>query len=125
MQGNPIHEAITISGKTVRTATVDDIEYCNDICKQIHGHDRSGKIIDNIKQGNAKVVIHSGKITAGYTCGLDFFNHSVGLINDDIKTLIASVATGGGGGGGYYGGPGILFQLKTPTVSLVEANVLN
>ena len=64
------------------TATIDDVDYCNDICQQIHGHDRNGEIIDSIKQGSAKVIIHLGKIS-GYTCGLDFFNHSVGMTNDD------------------------------------------
>ena len=57
---------------------------------KVHGHDRKGEIIDSIKQGSAKVVIHLGKIT-GYTCGLNFFNHSVGMTNDDLKVLLASV----------------------------------
>jgi predicted N-acetyltransferase YhbS len=107
MQGKPIQASATIPGKTVRTATIEDIDYCNDVCKQIHGHDRNGEIIDSIKQGSAKVVIHSGKIT-GYTCGLDFFNHSVGLTNDDLKGLIASMATDAGN----YGGPGILIPTR-------------
>ena len=105
MQGKPIQAAIP--GRTVRTATIDDVDYCNDICKQIHGHERNGEIIDSIKQGGAKVSIHSGKIT-GYTCGLDFFNHSVGLTNDDLKALIASVATDNG----HYGGSGILIPTR-------------
>jgi predicted N-acetyltransferase YhbS len=105
MQGKPIQAAIP--GRTVRTATIDDVDYCNDVCKQIHGHDRNGEISDSIKQGKAKVVIHSGKIT-GYTCGLDFFNHSVGLTNDDLKALIASVATADGN----YGGSGILIPTR-------------
>ena len=107
MQGKPI-QTVTILGRNVRTATIEDIDYCNDICKQIHGHDRNGEIIDSIKQGSAKVAIHSGKIT-GYTCGLDFFNHSVGLTNDDIKALIASVATADDG---HYGGSGILIPTR-------------
>ena len=105
MQGKPIQAAIP--GRTVRTATIDDVDYCNDVCKQVHGHDRNGEIIDSIRQGSAKVVLHSGKIT-GYTCGLDFFNHSVGLTNDNLKALIASVATDDGN----YGGPGILIPTR-------------
>ena len=105
MQVKPIQAAI--HGRTVRSATIDDIDYCNDICKQIHGHDRNGELIDSVKQGSAKVAIQSGKIT-GYTCELDFFNHSVGLTNDDLKALIASVATDDGN----YGGPGILIPTR-------------
>jgi hypothetical protein len=106
MQGTPVQAAIP--GRTVRKATIEDVDYCNDICKQIHGHDRNGEIIDSIKQGKTKVVIHSGKIT-GYTCGLDFFNHSVGLTNDDLKALIASVGTDDDG---IYGSPGILIPTR-------------
>ena len=106
MQGKPIQ--VATPGRTVLISpTIDDVDYCNDICQQIHGHDRNGEIIDSIKQGNAKVVIHLGKIS-GYTCGLDFFNHSVGLTNDDLKALIASVATDDGN----YGGSGILIPTR-------------
>jgi hypothetical protein len=35
-----------------------------------------------------KVVAHGERIT-GYTTGISFYNHSVGLNNDDLKALIA------------------------------------
>ena len=100
MQGKPIQEAIP--GRSVRAATESDIESCNAVCKAVHGHDRNGELQDSIKQGSAKVVLYRDKIT-GYTCGLTFFNHSVGLTNDDLKALI-SLATDEDS----YGGPGIL-----------------
>jgi ribosomal protein S18 acetylase RimI-like enzyme len=104
MQGKPIQQ--TILGRSVRTATESDIESCNAICKAVHGHDRNGELRDSIKQGSAKVVLHGYKIT-GYTCGLTYFNHSVGLTNDDLKALISSAATGD-----YYEGPGILIPTR-------------
>jgi predicted N-acetyltransferase YhbS len=104
MQGKPIQE--TIPGRSVRTATESDIESCNAICKAVHGHDRNGELRDSVKQGSAKVVLHGYKIT-GYTCGLTYFNHSVGLTNDDLKALISSAATGD-----YYEGPGILIPTR-------------
>jgi hypothetical protein len=104
MQGKPIQK--TIPGRSVRTATESDIESCNAICKAVHGHDRNGELRDSVKQGSAKVVLHGYKIT-GYTCGLTFFNHSVGLTNDDLKALISSAATGD-----YYEGPGILIPTR-------------
>jgi GNAT superfamily N-acetyltransferase len=103
MQGKPIQE--TIPGRSVRTATESDIESCNAICKAVHGHDRNGELRDSIKQGSAKVVLHGYKIT-GYTCGLTYFNHSVGLTNDDLKALICSAT------GDYYEGPGILIPTR-------------
>ena len=104
MQGKPIQEAIP--GSSVRAATESDIESCNTICKTVHGHDRNGELQDSIKQGSAKVVLHENKIT-GYTCGLTFFNHSVGLTNDDLKALISSATNDDS-----YGGPGILIPSR-------------
>jgi predicted N-acetyltransferase YhbS len=104
MQGKPIQE--TIPGRSVRAATESDIESCNTICKTVHGHDRNGELQDSIKQGSAKVVLHENKIT-GYTCGLTFFNHSVGLTNDDLKALISSATNDDS-----YGGPGILIPSR-------------
>ena len=103
MQGKPIQAVIP--GRTVRLATESDLESCNAICKAIHGHDRNGETRDSIKQGIAKVVLHAGKIT-GYTSGLTYFNHSVGLTSDDLKSLIASATDE------HYGGPGILIPSR-------------
>lgn len=102
MQGKPISKVV--SGRSVRVATESDLEACNAICKAIHGHDRNGELRDSIKQGIAKVVLHGDKIT-GYTSGLTYFNHSVGLTNDDLKALIASATD-------CYGGPGILIPSR-------------
>lgn len=104
MQGKPIQEAIP--GRSVRAATESDTESCNTICKTVHGHDRNGELQDSIKQGSARVVLHENKIT-GYTCGLTFFNHSVGLTNDDLKALISSATHDDS-----YGGPGILIPSR-------------
>jgi GNAT superfamily N-acetyltransferase len=104
MQGKPIQEAIP--GRSVRIATEFDVESCNAICKAVHGHDRSGELRDSIKQGSAKVVLHGDKIT-GYTTGLAFFNHSVGLTNDDLKAMIGSATDDDS-----YGGAGILIPTR-------------
>ena len=62
---------------------------------------------DSIKQGGARVVLHGDKIT-GYTTGLAYFNHSVGLTNDDLKALICSATDDHNS----YGGPGILIPTR-------------
>jgi predicted N-acetyltransferase YhbS len=102
MQGKPIRDGI--SGKSVRPATESDVQSCNAICKAVHGHDRDGELRDSIKEGSARVVLQGDKIT-GYTSGLTYFNHSVGLTNDDIKALISSATDN-------YGGPGILVPTR-------------
>jgi hypothetical protein len=101
MQGRPIQEVIP--GRTVRHAAESDVKSCNAICKAVHGHNRNGELVDSIKQGSAKVVLRANRIT-GYTSGMAFFNHSVGLANDDIMALIGSADS--------YGGPGILIPTR-------------
>jgi predicted N-acetyltransferase YhbS len=101
MQGEPIRE--DIPGRIVRPAMESDVEICNAVCKAVHGHDRNGELRDSMKQGSAKVVVYGERIT-GYTTGMAFFNHSVGLTNDDLKALIASAVS--------YGGPGILIPTR-------------
>ena len=106
MQGKPIRAVIP--GRSVRTATMSDLESCNEVCKAIHGHDRNGELKDGIKQGTAKVVLLGEKVS-GYTSGLAYFNHSVGFTNDDIKALIASATHDDHDG---YGGAGILIPSR-------------
>jgi GNAT superfamily N-acetyltransferase len=105
MQGKPIREVIP--GRSVRVANESDVESCNAICKVVHGHNRNGELQDSVQHGSAKVVLHDGKIT-GYTTGLAYFNHSVGLTNDDLKALISSAADEDDS----YGGPGILIPTR-------------
>lgn len=109
LQGKAIQAEIP--GKSVRRAKESDLEYCNAICKSIHGHDRNGELKDSIKQGIAKVVLTGNKIT-GYTSGLTYFNHSVGLANDDLKALIASETAADTDMPESYGGPGILIPTR-------------
>jgi hypothetical protein len=97
MLDKPIRDDIL--GRIVRPATEFDVETCDAICEAVHGHDRDGEVRDSMKQGTAKAVVHGERIT-GYTMGMSFYNHSVGLTNDDLKALIASAPS--------YGGPGIL-----------------
>jgi predicted N-acetyltransferase YhbS len=104
MQGKPIREVIP--GRSVRAGTESDVDSCNAICKAIHGHDRNGELRDSIRQGSAKVVLHGDKIT-GYATGLAYFNHALGLTNDDLKALISSANDDD-----RYGGPGILIPTR-------------
>ena len=81
----PIREDIL--GRIVRAAVEFDVEKCDAIYEAVPGHDRDGEVRDSTKQGTAKVVVHRERIT-GYTTGISFYNHSVGLTNDD-PALIA------------------------------------
>ncbi len=101
MQGPPLHSGI--DGYAVRAAADDDLEACDQICRAVHGHDRSPQLGDAIFLGKALVVEHDGR-TTGYSTGLSFFDHSVGEHDDDIKALIGSAPE--------FGGPGILVPMR-------------
>ena len=101
MQGTP--PGVAIESHVVRAATVDDVESCNRLCRQIHGHDRGGELDDAVTQGSASVVEHGGRIT-GYATNIGFFGHSCGESNDDVKALISAAKE--------FVGPGFLLPTR-------------
>jgi len=101
MQGPPVGKKI--EGCAVRPAQQPDVEACGNICRRVHGHERSGELRDAIGQGAAMVVERGGRIT-GYSTGLNFFGHSVGEANLDVQALIASAEE--------FQGPGILVPTR-------------
>ena len=101
MQGNPV--GISVAGHVVRPATEADIENCNRLCWEVHGHDRAGELKDAIEQGSATVVEHDGRIT-GYATVIGFFGHAVGETNKDVKALIGAARE--------FAGPGFLLPTR-------------
>jgi GNAT superfamily N-acetyltransferase len=81
----------------VRPAGTGDLDGCNRVCLQVHGHHRGGDLADSIAQGTAAVVERDGRITA-YCSSLAFFGHAVAESNLDLQALIAA-ADGFGGSG--------------------------
>ena len=87
IQGKPL--LMRLKGFDVRDAADADVDECNRLCSQVHGHDRGGQLRDAIAHQSAKVVQRDGRIT-GYTTGIGFFGHSIAVSNDDLMALIAS-----------------------------------
>jgi predicted N-acetyltransferase YhbS len=85
------------NGFDVRAAAAADMDECNRLCSQVHGHDRGGELRDAIALGSAKVVERRGRITA-YTTGIGLFGHSVAVSNEDLMALIASAEEISGNG---------------------------
>jgi len=54
MQGSPLQ--LQIPGHAVRPATRSDLDFCNHLCKRVHGHERGAVLLDAIEQGIATVV---------------------------------------------------------------------
>jgi GNAT superfamily N-acetyltransferase len=101
MQGPPLRKQI--QGCSVRPARASDVENCNRLCMQVHGHDRAGELADAMKGGTAAVVERHERIT-GYATVLAFFGHAVAETNLDLQALIAS-AEG-------FAGPGIIVPTR-------------
>jgi len=101
MQGKPL--GISIEGHLVRPAVDADLEACNRVCRDVHGHDRGGELQDAIARGSATVVEHDGRIS-GYATIIGFFGHAVGKTNKDIKALIGAAKE--------FVGPGFLLPTR-------------
>ena len=101
MQGKALR--ISIEGHVVRPAVETDLEGCNRVCQQVHGHDRGGELRDAIAKGSATVVEHDGRIT-GYATLIGFFGHAVGETNKDVKALIGAAKE--------FAGPGFLVPTR-------------
>jgi len=85
MQGAPIRRVPP--SYIVRRAQAEDLAACNDVCLQVHGHDRGGELSDAIRQKTAVVAESGGRIKA-YASALAFFGHAVGETNQDLQALI-------------------------------------
>jgi len=88
---------LQIPGCTVRKVVPDDLVACNALCRKIHGHDRSGEVLDAIQAGTARLLEREQRIT-GYATDIGFGGHAVGECNTDLMALIAAAAgfTGAG-----------------------------
>ena len=101
MQGPAIGKPVECC--SVRAAQLSDLEECNRVCMNVHGHARGGQLKDAINQGTATVVERNGKIS-GYATALAFSGHAVTETNLDLQALISSTAS--------FGGPGILVPTR-------------
>lgn len=87
----------SIPGRIVRAATAADIAACNQLCLRVHGHARSGEVVDAVAGGLARIV-HSGARISGYSTALNFSGHSVGESNDDLQALFGAAESFPGAG---------------------------
>jgi hypothetical protein len=101
MQGPAIGKRVDAC--KVRPAELPDLEECNRVCRNVHGHARGAQLKDAINHSTAIVVERGGKI-AGYATALAFFGHAVAETNSDIQALISSATS--------FGGPGILVPTR-------------
>ena len=98
---------IRLPGYHVRAGNEADLDSCNQLCYQIHGHDRSHELAGAIKAGIFSVVEYNGMIT-GYTTGVGFLGHTIAETNTGLKALIGASA--------HFSGPGFLLPSRNAEV---------
>ena len=101
IQGQPL--GVEVPGYVVRQAKVDDLDACNQLCLEVHGHDRGEELLDAIKRGTATIIERNGRIT-GYATAVAFFGHAVGETNEELKALIGAAKE--------FLGPGFLLPTR-------------
>jgi GNAT superfamily N-acetyltransferase len=87
LQGEP--PALSLPGRGVRPARHEDAAVCGELCVRVHGHDRSGELLDSIAAGSAAVVECPRGIT-GYATGFGYGWHAVAETNADLVALLGS-----------------------------------
>jgi L-amino acid N-acyltransferase YncA len=87
MQGDPPTDSVP--DRHCRPAAVEDLDACDAVCLQVHGHRRGVELRDAVSAGTAGVVERHGQIR-GYATGFGYGSHAVGLDNDDLKALLSS-----------------------------------
>lgn len=87
MNGPAIQKALP--GYRVRRTQPEDLSVCNQLCLQVHGHDRGGELGEAISDGTAVVAESEGRIKA-YASSIAFSGHAVAETNRDLQALIAS-----------------------------------
>jgi ribosomal protein S18 acetylase RimI-like enzyme len=107
LQGDPRGLRAPAPGLAVRKATEADVDACAEVCRRVHGHDRTGELRAAVAQAKATVVERGASIT-GYTTEVGFFGHAVGLTNYELMALIAGAA--------QIGGPGLLLPSRNGEV---------
>ena len=95
MQGSL--ESLIPTGYTVRAAKAEDLEACNLLCRQVHGHDRAGELVDAIPKATARIAEREGRVCA-YSSGIGFYGHSAAQNDRDLQVLLSAAGTFSGSG---------------------------
>jgi GNAT superfamily N-acetyltransferase len=105
MQGAALK--IRFPGYDVRLGKKTDLNACNQLCYQIHGHERSYELTDALNAGTFSVVEFHG-IIVGYTTQIGFLGHTIAATNTGLKALIGASA--------HFSGPGFLLPSRNAEV---------
>ena len=93
MQGTPSGKPV--DGVDVRPASVDDLDECAALCKQVHGFERTGSLRDAVEHApfTPFVALRDGRIVA-YASAVTFWPmaHGVAESDEDLQALLLGAA---------------------------------
>jgi predicted N-acetyltransferase YhbS len=81
--------ARSLPGLAVRSADVEDVVQCDELCTRVHGHARDGELRAAIAAGTARVVEGVDGIR-GYATGFGYGWHAVADSNEELVALLCS-----------------------------------
>jgi predicted N-acetyltransferase YhbS len=81
--------ARSLPGLAVRSAEVEDVIQCDELCTRVHGHARDRELRAAIGAGTARVVEGVDGIR-GYATGFGYGWHAVADSNEDLVALVCS-----------------------------------
>jgi predicted N-acetyltransferase YhbS len=81
--------ARSLPGLAVRSAEVEDVIQCDELCTRVHGHARDGELHAAIAAGTARVVEGVDGVR-GYATGFGYGWHAVADSNEDLVALLCS-----------------------------------
>ena len=92
MTGRPREEAR--DGVEVRPLTEDDLAECEELCKRVHGFERTGSLRDAIQAFNPVAAVRDGRIVA-YSASPTFWPMAYGVAetDDDMTALLPGAAS--------------------------------
>ena len=82
-----------LPGVEVRPLTSEDLEACGELCKKVHGFERTNELRDATKLFSPYVALRKGRIVA-YSSAPAFWalNHGVAETEQDMKALLLGAA---------------------------------
>jgi predicted N-acetyltransferase YhbS len=80
------------SAVRVRPLEAKDLEECEELCRRVHGYERTNELRDALEAFRPFVAVRDGRITA-YAAAVTFWpmNHGVAETEEDIKALLQGV----------------------------------
>jgi hypothetical protein len=105
MQGPPLE--VGVPGRSVRAATEEDLDGCNELCTRVHGFARTFETERAVANGSALVVERDRAVT-GYASGVGFWHHAVAESGADLEALIGAAPE--------FAGPGFLLPTRNGEV---------